>query len=204
LWTQPSTRRWPSWPRSSTAHGHGAARPADAAVLAGAGRRGGCRTTCTWSTPLAGRHQGALQPVYMRCWKTSTTWTGSTKTSWPVAPAAGHGLWKGGDQAMIDGVVVNGSGSWWAGWPAWCAGADGLYLPLRAGDDSGRVRADDLVRLARLLQSSNKEKNKMGLLSLAIWTPIAFWRSAAGGGRDEHSRAVRWMALIGALSSACW
>lgn len=39
----------------------------------------------------------------------------------------------------------------------------------------------------------------MGLLSLAIWTPIVFGVLLLALGRDEHARAVRWLALIGAL-----
>ena len=39
----------------------------------------------------------------------------------------------------------------------------------------------------------------MGLLSLAIWTPIAFGVLLLALGRDEHARAVRWIALLGAL-----
>jgi NADH-quinone oxidoreductase subunit M len=41
----------------------------------------------------------------------------------------------------------------------------------------------------------------MGLLSLAIWTPIAFGVALLAFGRDEHATAVRWMALIGAFVS---
>ena len=41
----------------------------------------------------------------------------------------------------------------------------------------------------------------MGLLSLAIWTPIAFGVVLLALGRDEQARAVRWLALIGALVS---
>jgi len=41
----------------------------------------------------------------------------------------------------------------------------------------------------------------MGLLSLAIWTPIAFGVVLLALGRDEQARAVRWVALIGALVS---
>jgi len=41
----------------------------------------------------------------------------------------------------------------------------------------------------------------MGLLSLAIWTPIAFGVVLLGLGRDEHAKAVRWVALVGALVS---
>jgi NADH-quinone oxidoreductase subunit M len=41
----------------------------------------------------------------------------------------------------------------------------------------------------------------MGLLSLAIWTPIVFGAVLLALGRDEQARAVRWVALIGALVS---
>jgi len=41
----------------------------------------------------------------------------------------------------------------------------------------------------------------MGLLSLAIWTPVFFGVTLLALGRDEHARAVRWIALIGALIS---
>jgi NADH-quinone oxidoreductase subunit M len=41
----------------------------------------------------------------------------------------------------------------------------------------------------------------MGLLSLAIWTPIFFGAVLLALGRDEHARAVRWFALIGAIAS---
>ena len=41
----------------------------------------------------------------------------------------------------------------------------------------------------------------MGLLSLAIWTPITFGVVLLALGRDEQARTVRWVALIGALVS---
>lgn len=41
----------------------------------------------------------------------------------------------------------------------------------------------------------------MGLLSLAIWTPIVFGVILLAFGRDEHARAVRWLALVGAVIS---
>jgi NADH-quinone oxidoreductase subunit M len=41
----------------------------------------------------------------------------------------------------------------------------------------------------------------MGLLSLAIWTPIAFGVILLALGRDSQARAVRWLALIGAVVS---
>jgi NADH-quinone oxidoreductase subunit M len=42
---------------------------------------------------------------------------------------------------------------------------------------------------------------KMGLLSLAIWTPIVFGAILLALGRDDQARTVRWIALIGAIVS---
>jgi NADH-quinone oxidoreductase subunit M len=41
----------------------------------------------------------------------------------------------------------------------------------------------------------------MGLLSLAIWTPIAVGALLLALGRDQHVQPVRWLALIGALAA---
>jgi NADH-quinone oxidoreductase subunit M len=41
----------------------------------------------------------------------------------------------------------------------------------------------------------------MGLLSLAIWTPIAFGVVLLALGRDDQAHVVRWIALIGAVVS---
>ena len=41
----------------------------------------------------------------------------------------------------------------------------------------------------------------MGLLSLAIWVPIAFGVVLLALGRDDQARTVRWIALIGAIAS---
>jgi NADH-quinone oxidoreductase subunit M len=41
----------------------------------------------------------------------------------------------------------------------------------------------------------------MGLLSLAIWTPILFGVLLLALGRDDQAYAVRWIALIGAVTS---
>ena len=41
----------------------------------------------------------------------------------------------------------------------------------------------------------------MGLLSLAIWTPIAFGAVLLALGRDDQAKAVRWIALIGSVIS---
>jgi NADH-quinone oxidoreductase subunit M len=41
----------------------------------------------------------------------------------------------------------------------------------------------------------------MGLLSLAIWTPIFFGVALLPLGRDEQAPTVRWIALIGAIAS---
>jgi len=40
----------------------------------------------------------------------------------------------------------------------------------------------------------------MGLLSLAIWTPVFFGAVLLAFGRDDQARMVRWIALIGALA----
>jgi NADH-quinone oxidoreductase subunit M len=42
---------------------------------------------------------------------------------------------------------------------------------------------------------------KMGLLSLAIWTPIVFGVLLLALGRDDQARTVRWVALVGAVIS---
>ena len=41
----------------------------------------------------------------------------------------------------------------------------------------------------------------MGLLSLAIWTPIAFGAILLALGRDDQAKAVRWIALLGSVVS---
>jgi NADH-quinone oxidoreductase subunit M len=41
----------------------------------------------------------------------------------------------------------------------------------------------------------------MGLLSLSIWTPIFFGVVLLAFGRDDQSKAVRWIALVGAVVS---
>ncbi|MEJ6023860.1 NADH-quinone oxidoreductase subunit M [Ramlibacter sp. PS4R-6] len=41
----------------------------------------------------------------------------------------------------------------------------------------------------------------MGLLSLAIWTPIAFGVVLLALGRDDQARSVRWLALVGSVVS---
>lgn len=41
----------------------------------------------------------------------------------------------------------------------------------------------------------------MGMLSLAIWTPIAFGIVLLALGRDEQAQSVRWLALVGAIVS---
>ena len=41
----------------------------------------------------------------------------------------------------------------------------------------------------------------MGLLSLAIWMPIAFGIVLLALGRDSQARAVRWLALVGSVAS---
>jgi NADH-quinone oxidoreductase subunit M len=40
----------------------------------------------------------------------------------------------------------------------------------------------------------------MGLLSVAIWLPVAVGALLLAAGRDEHAHTVRWVALLGALA----
>jgi hypothetical protein len=164
----------------------------------------GCRTTCTWSIPHCQRPSRRECSRCTRAGKQVLPGLDQRKHPGAWCTCLGHRSLEGA--AIRPSSTVPWStapGSWWAGFPGvvrWMQ--TGFHLPLRAGDDSGCVRADDLVCLARL-SSSNKEKNKMGLLSLAIWTPIVFGVLLLAVGRDEHSRAVRWIALIGAVA-ACW
>ena len=119
----------------------------------------------------------------------------------------GVGLWKGGDEAVIDGAMVNGSAR--GGGLDRRRGAlvpDRLHLPLRLRDDRGRVRADDVISSAGRCWSSGSndkagEEQKWDCLSLAIWTPIFFGVVLLALGRDDQARAVRWLALIGAIVS---
>ena len=41
----------------------------------------------------------------------------------------------------------------------------------------------------------------MGLLSMAIWLPVAFGALLLAVGRDENARVVRALALVGAVAS---
>ena len=41
----------------------------------------------------------------------------------------------------------------------------------------------------------------MGLLSVAIWLPVAVGTLLLAAGRDEHAKVVRWVALLGALAA---
>ena len=41
----------------------------------------------------------------------------------------------------------------------------------------------------------------MGLLSLAIWTPIVFGMLLLAVGRDDQAKSIRWIALVGAVIS---
>jgi NADH-quinone oxidoreductase subunit M len=70
----------------------------------------------------------------------------------------------------------------------------------------GIVGAHDLLReLAhgqRVAEEvSGTRKMHMGLLSLAIWTPIVFGAILLALGRDDQARTVRWIALIGSIVS---
>jgi NADH-quinone oxidoreductase subunit L len=133
----------------------GAACLHTAAVLAGAGRRGGCRTTCTWSTRRCRQPSSAgaadlhlLENKYYLDWFNENVLARGAR--------AGHGLWKGGDQAVIDGFLVNGS---WkiVGWvSARCAGSRRAICTTMRCHDSGRVCAHDVFRLAQQVGEEEK------------------------------------------------
>ena len=102
--------------------------------------------------------------------------------------------------------MVNGSARgvvWVAGVVRWFQ--TGYIYHYAFGDDDGRDPADELFRqladVGRLAQTIRQEKNEMGLLSLAIWTPIFFGIVLLAVGDDNHARSVRWFALIGAVVS---
>ena len=66
------------------------------------------------------------------------------------ARALGTGLWKGGDQAVIDGTLVNGS------WKVvgWISGVvrklqSGMLYDYALGDDHGHFCAHDVFRIAK-------------------------------------------------------
>jgi NADH-quinone oxidoreductase subunit L len=143
-----STERHPAMAElasTSTARRHGAARPS-------ARCRSGWRWPA-WSRPGSSTWRRTsrprsphLQAAGTRVLENKYYIDAFNEKSSLAAPAAGPGLWKGGDVGLIDGLVVNGSAAWSAG-----SGIavrllpDRLPLPLRAGDDRRRVRADDLA-----------------------------------------------------------
>ena len=76
---------------------------------------------CTWSTRAAGGDHEGARPAGIRCWRTSTTWTGSTKNPVSWRARSRHRPVEGG-ATVIDGP----SGQRFpkvVGWcPARCAG----------------------------------------------------------------------------------
>ena len=89
-------------------------------------------------------------------------------------------------------------GQWFVevgGWvPVWCAGADGLHLPLCAGHDPGRF-----VLMTYFVWLNKWEKKKNGSVEPCnLDTDCVRVALLLAMGRDEHARAVRWLALIGA------
>ena len=90
------------------------------------------------------------------------------------ARALGTGLWKGGDQAIIEGGVVNGFLEV-GGLGVLCdtSIAIGLPLPLCLGHDLGRVLADDLVRLAQIRRIKNGFIEPCHLDANFLWRRVA-------------------------------
>ena len=101
--------KWPNWARFSTA-------PWRWRCTVSKLHRSGwlwlgwpCRTTCTWSTPLCPQASARVQPLYRLLEnKYYLDWINENILA-KGARALGVGLWKVGDQAIIDGGVVNGS-----------------------------------------------------------------------------------------------
>ena len=90
---------------------------------------------------------------WSRCWRTSTTSTGSTSMCWlPGTRLLGKGLWKGGDGLLIDGLLVNGS-----------ARAVGLLAGLSRLVQTGHVYWYALVMLLGVF----------GLLTWQLWPALA-------------------------------
>ena len=133
----------------------------------------------------------------IRCWSTSTISTGSTRTCSPRWRAGlGVGLWKGGDQALIDGVMVDGT----AAGVAWVGGrvaarAVGISVLLCLLDDDRPGAAAWLVPRA----TSRPQKSQHDARSycpILIWLPIAAGVLVLLLG-DARIGAGRWLALVG-------
>jgi NADH-quinone oxidoreductase subunit L len=98
-------------------------------VLAGSGRCGGVLCVLHGQARDSCCHHGFLKKIGLyQVLETSTTWTGSTRTSSPAAPCLGTFLWKAGDQAIIDGAIVNGSWKLVAKLGQWVRGLQTGYL----------------------------------------------------------------------------
>jgi NADH-quinone oxidoreductase subunit L len=79
------------------------------AVLAGGGGRGAVVLHVHGQPGIAGRHQARVQPLYTLLEnKYYMDWFNENVLA-RGARMLGVGLWKGGDQALIDGALVNGS-----------------------------------------------------------------------------------------------
>jgi NADH-quinone oxidoreductase subunit L len=122
----------------------------------------------------------------------------------------GRGLWKGGDVAIIDGVLINGS----ARAVGNLAGVVRLFqsrLHLSLVCTSSMILGVIILMTWQLrlpqLQGLRgpvmtlRRRRRMGLLSLAIWLPIACGVLLLALGRDEQVKAVRWIALVAAVAS---
>jgi NADH:ubiquinone oxidoreductase subunit 5 (subunit L)/multisubunit Na+/H+ antiporter MnhA subunit len=141
------TRRWPRWPRKSTAGGPWACTaPALPTWLALAAA---VLLLCVHGQPgAAGAHQALFGPVYTLLdnkyymdWINENIFAGGLRC-W--VPACG-----GWDVSLIDGAVVNGSWRWWAGSPVPCAGCSRATSITTRWHDPGHLRAHDVLRLAQ-------------------------------------------------------
>jgi NADH-quinone oxidoreductase subunit L len=118
-------------------HFHGAfcdggARPADAALLAGPGRCGDGLVVLPEAALHSGGHRARGQPAGQGAGEQVLHGLVQRTRAGRAARGLGMGLWKGGDVALIDGALVNGSARAVGGLAGWCgSGRPGTCTPMR-------------------------------------------------------------------------
>jgi NADH-quinone oxidoreductase subunit L len=111
-----STRAWRRWPRNSMAPSPwrctACRRPCSGWPSPG----WRWRTTCTWSTPRCRAASRTRSARCTGCWTTSTTWIGSTRTCWRVAPAgSASGCGRVATRPSSTADSSTAAPTWWAG-----------------------------------------------------------------------------------------
>ena len=175
---------------------HGAARPDQhAAVLAGAGRRGRGLVHVPVNPALPAAIKARVQPLYTLLdnkyymdWFNENVLARAARGRWARAcgrAATRRHRRRAGQRQRARVGAVRRRGA---------LAADRLHLPLRFAMIAGRVRADDAGTCGRASNdwpraaTGTNERTKMGLLSLAIWTPIFFGAVLLALGRDDQAR----------------